>query len=158
LKDQANLNVQIRVRSEHEMNHLGAKLAHLIENGVKIYLSGDLGSGKTTFSRGFIKGLGHHGSVKSPTFTLVEPYLLPKYQVYHFDLYRLADPEELEYLGFRDYLRPESICIIEWPELAEGYLPTPDLTIEIVFDGLEREVIISAQSEKGTILIKRLSL
>ncbi len=114
-----------------------------------VALSGDLGAGKTTVSRGILNGLGHHDSVKSPTYTLVEPYELALGKVCHFDFYRLIDPEELEYMGFRDYLVEASLCLIEWPERGQGFLPEADINIGIIQAGEGRTLSLSAGSELG---------
>lgn len=122
---------------------LGAELAQRFPDGGLITLHGDLGAGKTTLVRGLLRQLGHSGVVKSPTYTLVEPYQLNGRDIYHFDLYRLADPEELEYMGIRDYLRPDALCLVEWPEKAGDLLPKADLRVFIRHANTERLVEIS---------------
>nr|WP_283246528.1 tRNA (adenosine(37)-N6)-threonylcarbamoyltransferase complex ATPase subunit type 1 TsaE [Pseudomonas insulae] len=135
---------------EAAMLEFGARLAELTAGRGVIYLLGDLGMGKTTLSRGIIRGLGHVGAVKSPTFTLVEPYELGETQAFHFDLYRLADPEELEFLGIRDYFDGDALCLIEWPQRGAGILPKADLTITISpHDGGGRSLHLTAQGQRG---------
>ncbi|MEO0437067.1 MAG: tRNA (adenosine(37)-N6)-threonylcarbamoyltransferase complex ATPase subunit type 1 TsaE [Pseudomonadota bacterium] len=128
---------------------LGAELASRVSEGMRIYLSGDLGAGKTTLTRGFLRSLGHEGAVKSPTYTLVEPYQGLTKALYHFDLYRLGAPEEIEYMGLRDYLDDSAIVIIEWPERGFPLLPGPDLAITIAIAGSGRRADLVAESVAG---------
>lgn len=132
----------IFIEDEAAMMAFGGKLADDLTEGGIVLLKGDLGAGKTTLVRGLLRHLGHQGIVKSPTYTLVEPYELKDRKVYHFDLYRLGDPEELEYMGGRDYWESGALCLIEWPEQAKGYLPEADLTLEISYQDTGRSISI----------------
>ncbi|WP_018953098.1 tRNA (adenosine(37)-N6)-threonylcarbamoyltransferase complex ATPase subunit type 1 TsaE [Thioalkalivibrio sulfidiphilus] len=141
---------------EQAMMALGARLAvSRPEGGRVVHLTGDLGAGKTTLTRGWLRALGHSGAVKSPTYTLVESYRLAGLDVHHFDLYRLADPEELDYLGLDDYFDGQALCLVEWPERGEGVLKTPDLAIRLTVAGEGREARIEALSETGRVWLDK---
>ena len=139
---------------------LGARLARSLVPGLVIWLQGDLGAGKTTLTRGVLRELGFAGRVKSPTYTLVELYSFPMFNLYHFDLYRFADPDEWEDAGFREYFSPGSICLVEWPDKGGRLLPEPDVAIALEFIDGEctegRVARVEAHTEAGRTCVARL--
>ncbi len=132
--------------TESEMVAFGSALAMVVAPPALLFLRGELGAGKTTLARGLLRQLGQVGAVKSPTYTLVEEYELSAVRCYHFDLYRLADPEELEWIGIRDYLET-GLLLVEWPERAAGRLPSPDLQLQIDFVPAGRQVTLQGRSD-----------
>jgi len=147
----------ITLKNETETTEIGSKLASYLKGGEVIYLKGELGTGKTTLVRGVLNRLGHTGNVKSPTYTIVEPYLIDSHVIYHFDLYRLDDPEELESLGIRDYCDGQSICFFEWPEKGGNLLPNADINLELTYFENTREVEFTSKSDVGKTILKQLS-
>jgi tRNA threonylcarbamoyladenosine biosynthesis protein TsaE len=135
---------------------LGHQLAQVLEPGMFVALSGNLGSGKTTLTRGVLRGLGFAGKVKSPTYTLVELYNLSRLDLYHFDLYRFNHAQEWLDAGFGDYFEPRHLCLVEWPERASGLLPVPDLEISLNVEGDGRRIRIAAETEHGRRCLDRL--
>ncbi len=148
---------EIVCHSESEQERLGEQLALHCKSGLVVHLLGELGAGKTTLARGFLHGLGYTGKVKSPTYTLVETYELERCSCFHFDLYRLADPEELEYMGIRDFQNAADILLIEWPDKGKGFLPAEDLVIEISYLDDGRSVVFSAHTPRGRAFIEGFS-
>ena len=147
----------IPLKNETETTAIGAKVASCLQGGEVIYLKGELGTGKTTLVRGALNKLGFVGNVKSSTYTIVEPYSIDSHVVYHFDLYRLNDSEELESLGIRDYCDGQSICFFEWPEKGGNLLPNADIKLELTYLQNTREVEFTAKSDVGKTILKQLS-
>jgi tRNA threonylcarbamoyladenosine biosynthesis protein TsaE len=143
----------------------GERFSRFLVPGLTVYLHGDLGAGKTTFVRGVLHGLGHVGKVKSPTYTLVEPYgiefndikhdVVSRYNIYHFDLYRFNSEEEWDAAGFRDYFNPQSICMIEWPEKAGQLLPEPDIHVQLSLFEAGRKIQLLAGSSLGNTCLEK---
>jgi len=150
--------VNLFIENDASMRQFGARLANACPANCVIYLVGELGAGKSTLARGFLKALGHEGAVKSPTYTLVEPYELADGNVYHLDLYRLSDPEELEFLGLRDWLAGDAILLAEWPQRGKGVMPGPDLTITISYNGEGRDMLLEHSSDIGEKISQKIGL
>ncbi len=150
--------MQIFLPDEAAQTEFGARLASVLpaSGGLVVYLEGNLGAGKTTLTRGLLRGLGHQGGVRSPTYTLIEPYELGERCVAHLDLYRLADPEELEYLGLRDLLGEACVMLVEWPEKGIGMLPPADLKLALEFAAEGRNLTLEALSAVGESMMEKL--
>ncbi|VAW55210.1 tRNA threonylcarbamoyladenosine biosynthesis protein TsaE [hydrothermal vent metagenome] len=143
-------NKKLFLANESQQIALATTVAKYLKTSFIMLLKGELGVGKTTFARGFIQASGFDGVVKSPTYTLVEPYPINhKRMCYHFDLYRLVDPEELEFTGARDYFNKKDVCLVEWPEKAEGFLPPADWICDLSHSNEGRNLHISALSDRG---------
>ena len=143
------MNRSVFLSDESATLQLGRRLASVIEPGLYIALSGNIGTGKTTLTRGILRGLGYPGTVKSPTYTLVELYNLPRIDLYHFDFYRFNDPQEWVEAGFREYFAPPYVCLVEWPERAQSLLPTPDIAILLTEEAGARRARVGAETERG---------
>lgn len=144
--------------TEEDTQQIGAKVAQALHGGAVIFLQGQLGAGKTTFVRGFLRGLGYTGKVKSPSYALVEPYELADRSIYHFDFYRLADANELEHIGLEEYFFAAAICLIEWPEKAFPLLPEPDLICEFEMEASGRSLQLIGVTQNGVKILERLGM
>ncbi|MFD2189305.1 tRNA (adenosine(37)-N6)-threonylcarbamoyltransferase complex ATPase subunit type 1 TsaE [Pistricoccus aurantiacus] len=153
--------MHITLRSETAQVAFGEALGQALQGRGRVYLEGELGAGKTTLVRGVLRAYGHHGAVKSPTYTLVEPYVLEQagreLRINHFDLYRLGDPEELEFMGARDLLDEQQLCLIEWPSRGTGWLPEPDIHIQLTVCDEGREARLQGMSDDGRAALERLA-
>jgi tRNA threonylcarbamoyladenosine biosynthesis protein TsaE len=148
--------LQIEAPDEDAQVALGRRIAEACGADAVLYLRGELGAGKTTLTRGLMRGFGYDGPVKSPTYTLIEPYELPGRRVSHLDLYRVGDPGELEYLGLRELTAQPGVILVEWPERGDGWLPPPDLEIFIDYCDAGRAVTIDAASPRGAAMLEAL--
>ncbi|SFW59486.1 tRNA (adenosine(37)-N6)-threonylcarbamoyltransferase complex ATPase subunit type 1 TsaE [Luteibacter sp. UNCMF366Tsu5.1] len=135
---------------------LGQQFAAALDGGLVMHLYGDLGAGKTTFARAFLRALGVGERVKSPTYSLIEGYDVGERRAFHLDLYRIADPGELEWLGLDSLAEPGAIVLVEWPERGAGALPPVDLALHFRHDGTGRAVRVEAASEAGQRFSERL--
>lgn len=158
-------SAEFALADESATARLGVALARAIEShaaaitehGLVVALAGDLGTGKTSVVRAMLRALGVTGAVRSPTFTLVEPYVVSSLNFYHFDFYRLADPEEFSFAGFRDMFGKSSVCLVEWPDKAAGHLPAADLRITLQVAGAGRHASLTAATERGAACLDRIT-
>ena len=153
---QPSVKITRYLADEAATSALGAQLGQALTPGLVIYLSGNLGAGKTSLVRAVLRGLGYTGKVKSPTFTLVELYVISNLTLYHFDLYRFNDPSEWVDAGFRDYFGTDAVCMVEWPEKATGMLPQADIHITLHIQDSGRSAEIEADTETGRLCLMQL--
>ena len=143
------MTLHLKLPDEAATLALGAALAEKAAPGRVLHLHGDLGAGKTTLVRGLLRALGHPGRVKSPTYTLVEPYVISGLNLYHFDFYRFKDETEWVSSGFREYFNPDALCLVEWPEKAGDLIAPADLSVTLAIDGDSRSATLEARSPAG---------
>jgi tRNA threonylcarbamoyladenosine biosynthesis protein TsaE len=150
--------LHVHLPDEQATRRFGERIATVLQAGMSVHLSGDLGSGKTTLARGVLRGRGFAGKVKSPTYTLVEPYIDSRLTLYHFDFFRFREPGEWRDAGFRECFNERSICLVEWPEKADGLLPAPDLCIRLATPPAGgRDATLEAQTEAGRACLTELA-
>ena len=149
--------MQFNINSADEMEALGGQIGKQLSGSEIIHLQGELGAGKTTLVRGLLYALNYNGKVKSPTYTLVENYEFDPFTIYHFDLYRLSDPEELEDMGIRDYCINNAVCLFEWPEQGQGVVPPADVLIRIQYLESGRRLELTGLTDRGCKIIENLN-
>jgi tRNA threonylcarbamoyladenosine biosynthesis protein TsaE len=151
------LSASVHLRSEHETRQFAEFFATLLSAPLIIGFEGDIGAGKTTMIRAMLRGLGVAHAIKSPTFSIVESYELPSFDLHHFDLYRIHHEDELDYIGFREYFALNTICCIEWPCHAGRLLPIMDIVCKINSQGLERALTIDANTGRGAAILTKIA-
>lgn len=156
MHDRNDSRITLTLADENETLALASRLAAQLQPGIVIYLHGDLGAGKTCLVRGVLNALDYNGRVKSPTYTLLEPYNAGGFELRHFDLYRLQDESEWESAGFRDEFDGNSILLIEWPEKAQAFIPPADITITLEILAQGRVAVISGHTSIGRACLKQL--
>ncbi len=154
--DDNGASLSAHLPAEADTEAIGAALAPTLHPGLKIWLIGNLGMGKTTLTRGLLRALGHDGKVKSPTYTLIEPYVVSRLDLYHFDFYRFNSPEEYLDAGLDEYFADQGVCIVEWPDKAFPYLPSPDVEIRLEVRGAGRFVEIDGKTDAGQTCVTEL--
>jgi len=147
--DDSGARLRAHLPAEADTEAIGAALAATLRPGLRIWLQGNLGMGKTTLTRGLLRALGHEGKVKSPTYTLIEPYVVSRLDLYHFDFYRFNSPEEYLDAGLDEYFASQGVCVVEWPDKAAPYLPPPDLEIRLETHDSGRFVEIDGKTDAG---------
>lgn len=155
--DHKQSTLSLHLANETATASFGGRLAAALDPGTVVWLDGDLGAGKTTLVRGLVRALGHTGPVRSPTYTLVEIYVISRIYWYHFDFYRFNFPEEFLDAGLGEYFRDDAVCLVEWPQKAAGLVPAADLVIRLRIDGEARALDVVAASEEGRKCLKTLS-
>jgi tRNA threonylcarbamoyladenosine biosynthesis protein TsaE len=147
--DDSDPALHAHLADEADTLAMGAKLAPMLVSGLVVYLDGTLGAGKTTLVRGVLRALNHGGSVKSPTYTLIEPYVVSRLNLYHFDFYRFTSPDEYLEAGLEEYFAGDGVCLVEWAEKAAPYVAPPDLVIELTVAGDGRDIAVRPMTELG---------
>lgn len=154
--DDSEATLELHLPDANRTLEVARALARTLQPGLHIYLSGDLGAGKTTFVRGVLLALGYGGPVRSPTYTLVESYVISRLNLYHFDFYRFQSPSEWWDSGFDELFGSNAVCLVEWPERAHEVLPQPDLQFKLVPAGLARNLLIRANTQAGARCVSEL--
>lgn len=149
VRDDNGASFAAHLGDEADTERAGAALAEGLSAGLVVYLVGDLGAGKTTLVRGCLRALGHAGKVKSPTYTLIEPYTVSRLDLYHFDFYRFSTPDEFLEAGLEEYFAGQGACLVEWPDKAAPHVPPADMEVRLAVRDAGREIEVSGRTEHG---------